>query len=253
MDQSLNIAANGQTDIGQVRSTNQDSLLLNNDANLFIVADGMGGHAGGEIASKLCVEYVDKFLNNDSLAKLKGPHPNTTLLSELANAVNFASSKIYEKALEQPSLKGMGTTATVLKIIDDHAYFAHVGDSRLYLVRKGFIYQVTHDHSLVNEQVRAGILSPEEAELHHLRNVITRSVGYQEEEDVDTSCFKLENDDVLLMSSDGLHGKVSNKEITKSINSHDLQSVSGLIQLANERGGDDNITVIVVKIQVFGK
>jgi len=252
MNYRLHIDANGHTDIGQVRSTNQDSLLLNNQENLFIVADGMGGHAGGEIASKLCVEYVDKFLKNELTTSIpKDQHPSTTLLSELANSVNFASSKIYEKALEEPSLKGMGTTATVLKIIDGHAYSAHVGDSRLYLLRKGFIYQVTHDHSLVNEQVRAGILSPEEAELHHLRNVITRSVGYQEEEDVDTNCFKLEDGDFMLMSSDGLHGKVSNKEITKSLKSNDLHSVNRLIDLANERGGDDNITVIVVKIQVL--
>ncbi len=254
MEQKLHIDAFGQTDIGQVRSTNQDSFLVNSEENLFIVADGMGGHAGGEIASKLCIEHVNSFLKNASLFDpVTKSHPDTTLLSALANSINFASSKIYEKALEEPSLKGMGTTATVLKIIGDHAYFAHVGDSRLYLVRKGFIYQITHDHSLVNEQVRAGILSPEEAELHHLRNVITRSVGYQEEEDVDASCFQLESGDFLLISSDGLHGKVTNKEITKVIKFKELQSVTDLIELANDRGGDDNITVIVVKIQVSPK
>ena len=143
----------------------------------------------------------------------------------------------------------MGTTATAVKIIGDHAYFAHVGDSRLYLIRQGFIYQMTFDHSLVNEQVRAGVLTPEEAETHHLKNVITRSVGYQEEEDVDTSCFSLESGDFLLLCSDGLHGKITNAEISNAITQKGLDSIPELVNLANERGGEDNITGLVIKVE----
>src|SRR5690606_11353763 len=121
----------------------------------------------------------------------------------------------------------------------------HVGDSRLYLLRCGFIYQITNDHSLVSEQVRAGLLTREEAELHHLRNVITRSVGYQEEEDVDTTSFVLEDGDLLLLCSDGLHGKVSDQELSQLTKEHELDAIEKLIALANERGGDDNISVVV--------
>jgi protein phosphatase len=149
----------------------------------------------------------------------------------------------------------MGTTATVLKIVDDHAYIGHVGDSRCYLLRCGFIYQITNDHSLVGEQVRAGILSKEEAELHNLRNVITRSVGYQEEEDVDTTSLSLEDGDLFLLCSDGLFSsrKVTDKEISHEVEALETKAVAKLIALANERGGDDNITVVVIKVKATRK
>ncbi len=247
------IEAVGSTDVGRVRSVNQDSFLVDNHNFLFIVADGMGGHAGGEIASKLCIEQVIKFLipkeiqidpYDDRL------HPDAKLLMALSESVNYASAKIYERALEEPALKGMGTTATVVKIIGRHAYFAHVGDSRLYLIRSGFIYQLTHDHSLVSEQVRAGLLTQQEADFHHLKNVITRSVGYQEEEDVDSSSVKLEDKDLLIICSDGLHGKVADRELSQIAQNLGTASVKKLIDLANERGGDDNISVIILKIEL---
>ena len=144
----------------------------------------------------------------------------------------------------------MGTTATVCKVVDQYGYIAHVGDSRLYLIRCGLIYQITNDHSLVSEQVRAGILTKEEAELHHLRNVITRSVGYQEEEDVDTTCVLLEDGDLIVMCSDGLHGPVTDMEISQTVKNTEINSVDSLIQMANDRGGDDNITVVIIKVKV---
>ncbi len=253
MTAAIDITAAGKTDVGQVRSTNQDSLLVDEKEHLYIVADGMGGHAGGEIASSLCVQEVAKDIqsNREHFAKrATRQHPDPKISNLMAHAVNHASTKIYEKALEDPSLKGMGTTATVVKIVDGFAYVAHVGDSRCYLLRCGFIYQVTNDHSLVSEQVRAGILTKEEAELHHLRNVITRSVGYQEEEDVDTTSLALEDDDLLLLCSDGLHGKVPDKEISNLTKELQTNAVPKLIQLANDRGGDDNITVVVVRVKV---
>ncbi|SME90726.1 Stp1/IreP family PP2C-type Ser/Thr phosphatase [Pseudobacteriovorax antillogorgiicola] len=240
----------GATDVGRVRSTNQDSFLVNNELGLFIVADGMGGHAGGEIASRICVERIQQWVQDKKAEMEKAErHPDPKIMTSLANSVNFASAKIYEHSLEDPTLRGMGTTATAVKIFNNYAYFAHVGDSRLYLVRKGFIYQITFDHSLVNEQVRAGILTPEEAEVHHLKNVITRSVGYQEEEDVDASCLALESDDYLLLCSDGLHGKISDAELSNAVSRNGLNSVNSMVRLANERGGEDNITALVVEIE----
>ncbi len=242
----------GRTDIGRVRSSNQDSMLVDNELGLFIVADGMGGHAGGEIASRICIEQVQKEVVRKILPLLDETpkkHPDPTLLNNLAHTINFASAKIYEHSLEDPSLRGMGTTATVVKIIDNYAYCAHVGDSRLYLVRSGFLYQLTFDHSLVNEQVRAGILTPEEAEVHHLKNVITRSVGYQEEEDVDTLCVRLEKGDYLLLCSDGLHGKINDSDISQVCTKSGPGALQVLVDLANERGGEDNITLIIVEVQ----
>lgn len=239
----------GLTDVGRIRSSNQDAYLCEPEHTLFIVADGMGGHAGGEVASSLCIQEVHAYLTKNALLyQTTSKHPDGKLAINLGHAINHASTKIYERALEEPTLKGMGTTATVLKIVDNYAYIAHVGDSRCYLVRCGLIYQITNDHSLVSEQVRAGILTKEEAELHHLRNVITRSVGYQEEEDVDTTSLQLEKDDLLVLCSDGLHGKVSDREISKLVQEHGLRAAQHLIDLANARGGDDNITVVITKV-----
>ena len=212
----------------------------------------MGGHAGGEIASQVCIKeiasHIQKHHKLFENVKIES-HPNIKISTTLADSVNYASTKIYERALEEPSLKGMGTTATLIKIIDNFAYCAHVGDSRFYLIRSGFIYQISNDHSLVSEQVRAGLLTKEEAESHHLKNVVTRSVGYQEEEEVDTIFTPLENNDILLLCSDGLHGKISAKEISQITNKQKFKSVDTLIDKANENGGEDNITVIVLIVK----
>lgn len=248
----LKVHAIGLTDIGRVRATNQDSMLVDNELGLFIVADGMGGHAGGEIASRICIEQVFSEVTTKVVPLIKAApknNPDPVLLNALANSINHASAKIYEHSLEDPSLRGMGTTATIVKIVDDYAYCAHVGDSRFYLIRKGLIYQLSFDHSLVNEQVRAGILTPEEAEVHHLKNVITRSVGYQEEEDVDTLGTPLEAGDYLLLCSDGLHGKIGDGEISKITTDKGLGAVRELLDLANERGGEDNITVVIIEVK----
>ena len=244
--------AQGVTDRGRIRPTNQDSYLLDSAQNLFIVADGMGGHAGGEIASHLCVDHVLNYVTQKFAERASKPglnsEPDLDVVTFLASAINFASVKIYEKALEEPGLKGMGTTATVLKFDTNYAYIAHVGDSRLYLIRCGFIYQITLDHSLVSEQVRAGILTAAEAAQHHLKNVITRSVGFQEEEDVDTFSLALEENDIFLLCSDGLHGKITDIDIAR-ICYEDLPNAAiKLTHLANENGGDDNITTLIVVV-----
>ena len=254
MVNKVQLESSGATDVGQMRSTNQDAFLIDEPQSLYIVADGMGGHAGGEIASKLCVDEIAQYArDNQAVFAGERKHPDPKVAGTLVEAVNYASTKIYERALEEPSLKGMGTTATVLMVVEDYAYCAHVGDSRLYLLRCGYIYQLTNDHSLVSEQVRAGLLTKEEAELHHLRNVITRSVGYQEEEDVDTTSLRLEDGDCLLICSDGLHGKVTDQELSLMIEKHGLKAVEELIKLANDRGGDDNITTVILKVKVSAK
>lgn len=244
----ISIVAKGNTHVGRVRSSNQDSFLVDDRLHLYIVADGMGGHAGGEIASQLCVQKISEYIGQNP-EKFSQKSNDGEILTELAKAVNFASARIYEHSIEQPALRGMGTTATAVLIIDSKAYCAHVGDSRLYLVRENFLYQITYDHSLVNEQIRAGVLSPEDAESHHLKNVITRSVGYQEEEDVDTLILDLFPNDSLLLCSDGLHGKVTNEEISNTVQGLKIAAVDPLIQMANDRGGEDNISVVIINIQ----
>ena len=245
----VHLNAKGSADRGRVRQINQDHLLVDVENSLFIVADGMGGHAGGEVASHLCVEAISKFFHNNE-KKSVVHHPDYSIQNTMSNAINYASTEIYEKALEDPVLKGMGTTATTVKIFDNFAYCGHVGDSRLYLIRKGYIYQITNDHSLVSEQVRAGVITLEEAKKHRLKNIITRSVGYQEEEYVDTFTFPLEDQDLLIVCSDGLSNKVSNVEMSNQATKHKTESIKGLVELANERGGEDNITVIVIQVLI---
>lgn len=244
------VEAMGATDVGRIRQTNQDAFTVDLNNQLFVVADGMGGHAGGEVASRICVQEIASYLHShermfrDSQAR----HPDPRLGSLLAEAINHASMRIYEKALEEPDLKGMGTTSTLLMLVEGQAYCAHVGDSRLYLIREGFIYQITHDHSLVSEQLRAGLITSEQAKVHERRNVITRSVGYQEYEDVDSFTFATASGDILLLCSDGLHGKLTDEEISNKCRSLGCAAVHDLIAGANSRGGDDNITAVVVKV-----
>jgi PPM family protein phosphatase len=245
------ISGVGNTHIGRVRSTNQDSYLCDNSRGLYIVADGMGGHAGGEVASSLAVQNIRSFLDAQFRAISQDPDINVGAVAAIvADSINHASMRIYERALEEPALKGMGTTATVARIFGRFLTIAHVGDSRLYLVRCGYIYQITTDHSLVSEQIRAGIITKDEAETHHLRNVITRSVGYQEQEDVDSFILALENDDLVLICSDGLHGRVTEETISNYCKKYGVLAVDHLISEANNRGGDDNISVVVCQIKV---
>lgn len=245
------ISGVGNTDIGRVRATNQDSYLCDNKRSLFVVADGMGGHAGGEVASALAVLNIRSYLDSKLATYLQSPEINIGAVAAIvAESINYASMRIYERALEEPTLKGMGTTATVARLVGNSLIVAHVGDSRLYLVRCGYIYQITTDHSLVSEQIRAGIITKDEAENHHLRNVITRSVGYQEQEDVDSYILALESNDLILICSDGLHGRVSSETISNYCKKYGVLAVDHLISEANTCGGDDNISVVVCHVKV---
>ena len=248
----MKITARGETDIGLTRSSNQDAFLVDDTRRLYIVADGMGGHAGGEVASDLCVKCVASWIDQQTaprkLASMDETSRPAHVCSMLVQAINHASTSIFERALEEPQLMGMGTTASALMISGKHAYIGHVGDSRVYLIRNRFIYQLTNDHSLIGEQLRAGVISREEAKNTRLQNVITRSVGYQEMEDVDTSTIAIEPNDLFVLSSDGMHGRISDEEISCTVNKNKLNAVKELVELANARGGKDNITLIVVVI-----
>jgi len=243
-----------RTDVGMKREHNEDSFLVNEDLGLYVVCDGMGGHAGGETASRLAVQTVEKELisarlrTDDPFASDEGVD-KTPLATALQEAIEGACSVVYRTSRSQPELGGMGTTCIALLLHRDIAVVGHVGDSRAYLVRDGGILQLTEDHSLVNEQVRAGLLTSEEAKHSRLRNIITRSVGFEEDVLVDVSGFETRMGDRFLLCSDGLSNLVSMEEIRVTLASErDPADVcKSLVGLANERGGDDNVTVVAVE------
>lgn len=261
----MKILSCGITDIGQRRQRNEDSYLVNDKLGLYIVADGMGGHAGGEFASKIAVSTVEEIIRGEDREKshVSEDNPLDTPADEgtdnnqvegveqerLKEAINRAGNMIVRRAYEEPELKGMGTTATVMLRVDTKAFIAHVGDSRAYCVREGKIMQITEDHSLVHEQLKSGLITEEEAKTHQLKNIITRSVGVQEEVEVDTIVWQLEVGDFYLLCSDGLSNMVEDNEIQDIVTRHDVeQAARELVDLANDRGGDDNITLILLKV-----
>ncbi len=250
-EREMKIEVASLSHIGQVRQRNEDALghfepteenVRNEKGMLFIVADGMGGHRGGEIASKLAVDTIVSsfYASNDK-----------NLIDAFREAFSDANRVIIEKSHEDVALFGMGTTCTAMVIRPNEAYFAHVGDSRAYLLRGGKLTQVTEDHSLVGEMVRSGIISDEDAKVHPRRNVITRSLGTHEDLVTDTpsSPFPLIDGDVFLLCSDGLTSLVDTDELESVLGSNSPREASDkLVDLANEKGGKDNITVQVIKI-----
>src|SRR3989338_2306586 len=231
----MKLETSGLSDIGRKRENNQDSYLLNDKAKLYVVADGMGGHAGGEVASKLAVDTLNKVFSYTS----RSFEPS----SYLVKSIQEANHMIYEKAVQTPSLKGMGTTVTCLLFSYDTVFIAHVGDSRAYFIREGMIWQLSQDHSLVSEQMVAGGAIA-------MRNIITRSVGYDRQVEVDVYTKKVAMGDQNLLCSDGLYGFVSQKEMATVVSSSVLPlATKKLIDLANSRGGDDNITAVLVKVE----
>lgn len=257
--ENFKIISSGLTDRGNVRPSNQDAYICDDDLRLYVVCDGMGGHAGGEIASSLCCEYVFNYLKTHletlgtsiDFGDDGQRHPDLSVYRLMQKGLCHASRLIFEKSLEEPHLKGMGTTASLVLIFENHAYWAQVGDSRVFLMRSGMLYQITEDHSLISEQVRAGILKESEAKNHQLSNVITRSIGFQEEEDVDVGCFRLAKDDQILICSDGFHGKLNPQLWTKDLlkkNEALAKTTSNLMARALREAGDDNVTIIVLKV-----
>jgi protein phosphatase len=242
-----------RTDVGMKREHNEDSFLVNEDLGLYVVCDGMGGHAGGETASRLAVQTIERELLS---ARLRSDDPFTVqvaladspLAAALREAVEGACAAVFRTSRANPELAGMGTTCISLLVKNGQALIGHVGDSRAYLVREGDVYQLSEDHSLVNEQVRAGLLSEEEARHSRLKNIITRSVGFEEDVLVDVMGVETRPGDRFLLCSDGLSNLVDNDEIRDTLLQTELEEVpKKLIALANSRGGEDNITVVAVQ------
>ncbi|MBI3183504.1 MAG: Stp1/IreP family PP2C-type Ser/Thr phosphatase [Myxococcales bacterium] len=249
----LKVASAGLTDVGRKRNHNEDSYLIDDELQLYVVADGMGGHAGGGTASRIAVETIDAELRksregNENPFASDARLEDSPLPEVIRAAVEKACVAIFNAAQDDPRLQGMGTTVISLLIKDDHAFFAHVGDSRAYLIRGDLIQQISEDHSLVNEQIKAGMITAEEAKHSRYKNIITRSVGFEEEVQVDVMGLISEPGDAFVLCSDGLANMMEDRELLELIRNTDLgQAPKKLVELANERGGDDNITVIVVK------
>ena len=242
-----------RTDVGMKREHNEDSFLVNEDLGLYVVCDGMGGHAGGETASRLAVQTIEKELISarlraDDPFSVDAPLAESPLADALREAVEGACAAVFRTSRVNPELAGMGTTCISLLVRGGHAIVGHVGDSRAYLVRGAEVWQLSEDHSLVNEQVRAGLLTLEEAKHSRLKNIITRSVGFEEDVLVDVMGVETQPGDRFLLCSDGLSNLIDNREIRDALLESELTEVpQKLIQLANARGGDDNITVVAVQ------
>jgi protein phosphatase len=230
------------TDVGQKREHNEDSLLCNDALGLYAVADGMGGHQGGEQASRMAVEVLER----EMAVRLASPAPVAEAMRE---ATILASQAIYESAQASPEQAGMGTTLTGLCFHDGTLTLCHVGDSRAYLLRDGRARQLTEDHSWIQEQVRAGLLSPGDAIVSRFRNIITRSVGFEPTVTPDLLTMPVEAGDCYLICSDGLSNYLSVDEIGRVLGTQFYgEAGQALVEIANERGGDDNITCVVVYI-----
>lgn len=244
------LVAHGATDVGRRREVNEDSFLILPRNHVWIVADGMGGHAGGQVASTLTIGTVgDALVRRLSEAEEGSDDRPFNVAAVVESSVLEACHTVFDTAREHPELTGMGSTVTSMLVYGAEAWFGHVGDSRAYLVREGRIHQVTEDHSLVQEHVAAGLITPEQARVSVIRNIITRSIGFERDVKVDVGAVPLERGDVFLLCSDGLTGHVEDHEILEIIEENKRGAVPKiLIDLANSRGGEDNCTVILVAV-----
>ena len=256
------IVSAGLSDVGRKRKSNEDSFALSEDGTLLVVADGMGGHAAGEVASRLAVESIERHISGSDPRKeptlpasFRSPCGDEADLPAPArrvlNAIRLANQEIVRSVREDSSMRGMGTTVVIVHVQGSRAYIGSVGDSRAYLVRDGGLLQLTSDHTLVNEQVRAGALSTQEARRHPARNILTRAVDSQEDVEPDLVEQELRPGDFLLLCSDGLTTMVEDADILRTILAHQDDPRAGcraLVDLANDHGGDDNVTVVLARV-----
>lgn len=235
------------TDIGSKRKVNQDYIYNKDDgigllSNLYIVADGMGGHKAGDYASRECVTSVVGYIEEHTEAY--------TPISLLEKAITTANDNINEKSNNNPDLEGMGTTIVAATIVDNTMYVANVGDSRLYLIKDDKMEQITEDHSLVEEMVKRGEISATDAKMHPNKNIITRALGANKDVNVDFFEIEVNEADKILLCSDGLTNMVEEQEIVDVVNCNsDMDKVvKKLVQKANQYGGKDNISVVLVEV-----
>ena len=249
----MKVTVRAATDIGRVRDHNEDDYVAlwgeespqGVDA-LLVVADGMGGHAAGEVASKMTVEGIVRSLNDqrEEVSKLKG-NAFGAFLGKVLEEVN---QEVWQAAQEDDK-RGMGTTCTLVAVRGDQLFLAHIGDSRAYLLREGELHQVSKDHSWVEDAVDQGVISREQARTHPNRNVITRAIGLDQQPQIDTYVMPLADGDLLLLCSDGLNSMIPDEDIHRILKESPLDAVCGdLIAAANEAGGHDNTTVVVATV-----
>jgi serine/threonine protein phosphatase PrpC len=250
----LTRTAFGDTDVGRRRVSNEDAFGLDVEAGVFVVADGMGGHAAGEVASREAVDTVLSMMRKDlpTFREIESAGRTDDIVRRAKRSVEAAMQAatymVFALAETDPDQRGMGTTLSTLLVAGDVGITGQVGDSRIYRIRNGEVTRLTEDHTLVAWQIKQGIISPQEAERSPHRNVITRAVGSRDYVQVDTHVFDLEPGDRFLLCSDGLHGYLHDDEIPGMLARPTADAVQELIVLANSRGGRDNITAIVVAI-----
>lgn len=248
----VQITAHGATDVGRVRQLNEDHLLIDPELGLYVVCDGMGGHASGDVASRTATETVRGYVaqRRDVLAAvLRGEQPAEEAAALLRHGIQSASARIHELAQKESGRRGMGTTCTALLVLGGKGVMGHVGDSRLYLRRDGRVYQLTEDHTFVQEAIRRGMMTPEQAAQSVHQNIVTRAVGPSPSVLVDTLVFDVLPGDTLLLCSDGLHGYYKDAgELATALAPERLDAIgTALVAGANDRGGGDNITAVLVR------
>lgn len=245
----MKIAAFGASDTGKKRENNEDAYLVDDALGLYAVADGIGGNAGGEVASRIAVATLASVLT-DMLAELPdgSSSGDEKAFSVLRAAADRANRNIREERFRRPELTGMGTTLSAILLREGRAYLLHIGDSRVYLFRAGELSLLSVDHSLVAEYVQAGLLTPQQARVSPYRHVITRALGIEDAEVPDTKAESIRQGDILLLCTDGLTEMVSDEELANILASHaPREAVRKLIDAANGNGGVDNITAVVVE------
>ena len=251
----MQITADAQSDVGRKRKGNEDAHFLNDEQRLYVVADGMGGHAAGEVASRVAVDAIAEFVElTGGNQEITWPFGLDDTISyegnRLKTAVRHANTRVIEATRESAEYEGMATTVAAVLVDGDIANLAHVGDSRIYLWNGESIEQLTRDHSWVNEQIENGAISPEQARSHPLRNVVTRALGGRADLVVDIQSRRMEPGNMLLLCSDGLTTMVSDEGIARILRESKgdvARATTALVSEANERGGEDNITVVLLK------
>jgi PPM family protein phosphatase len=251
----MRLEAAARTDPGPVRENNEDNFLVDVDAGLFVVADGMGGHAAGEVASEIAVQAVAEVLleaedpEETRLARAT-PDPQDAIRERLRYAMNQASLRIRRAALDDPTQAGMGTTLCVLLIEDGVAHIGHVGDSRIYLFRDDSLQRLTRDHTVVQQEIDAGRLTPELARIVPHKNILTQSVGYHGPVEPDTATRPVVAGDLFVICSDGLTDPLDDDALAEIIRSTPAEDLAEeLVQQALDNGTEDNVTVVVASVQ----
>ena len=252
----MRIEVGARTDVGRVRGNNEDSFRLVPELNLFLLSDGMGGEAHGEVASKMAVENIAahclEAAQNASLPILGEPRADLSeKTNRLLSAVRHANRLVFESAQNNPGQKGMGATVVAVWLDEQRVSLVHVGDSRAYLLRFGDLQQLTQDHSLVAEQVRRGILTPQQADRSQMQSVLIRALGIEGDVEADADEHLLIEGDTLLLCSDGLTRMVTEPEIASTLltSNSPQAAVDRLVELANEYGGEDNVTVVLIRAE----